>query len=222
MPVTVAVIDSGVNPMNPHIGGVVGGVGFAPDGTAHEDYVDRLGHGTAVTAAIHEKAPRAALYAVKVFDRALDTDIGALVAAIDWAVERRVRLVNLSLGTPNQEHEEMLRGAVNRAAARDVIIVAAGEQDGTRWLPGALPGVIAVELDWTCPRDEYRVAERRGGRVVFRASGYPREIPGVPPERNLKGLSFAVANVAGFVARALETNPNARSADEVVALLEQS
>jgi hypothetical protein len=39
--------------------------------------------------------------------------------------------------------------------------------------------------------------------AVFRAAGYPRPIPGVPPERNLKGLSFAVANVTGVVARLL-------------------
>ena len=32
----------------------------------------------------------------------------------------------------------------------------------------------------------------------------PRDIPGVPRERNLKGVSFAVANATGFIARALE------------------
>ena len=39
---------------------------------------------------------------------------------------------------------------------------------------------------------------------VFRASAYPRSIPGVPRERNLSGVSFAVANVTGFLARMLE------------------
>jgi hypothetical protein len=29
-------------------------------------------------------------------------------------------------------------------------------------------------------------------------------MPGVPPERNLNGVSFAVANMTGFVARACE------------------
>jgi hypothetical protein len=29
----------------------------------------------------------------------------------------------------------------------------------------------------------------------------PRPIPGVPVERNLSGLSFAVANATGFLAR---------------------
>lgn len=41
--------------------------------------------------------------------------------------------------------------------------------------------------------------------MVARASGYPRPIPGVPPERNLKGISFAVANVTGVLARAMAT-----------------
>jgi hypothetical protein len=44
---------------------------------------------------------------------------------------------------------------------------------------------------------------RSGSEPVFYASGFPRPIPGVTPEKNLKGLSFAVANVTGLVAAAL-------------------
>jgi hypothetical protein len=44
------------------------------------------------------------------------------------------------------------------------------------------------------------------GRSCIAASGYPRDIPGVPRERNIKGVSFAVANATGFAARALEAN----------------
>ena len=80
-------------------------------------------------------------------------------------------------------------------------LVAAGPQEGTRWLPGSLPGAVAVQLDWACPRDQARViAADAGPGVTVAASGYPRPIPGVPPERNLKGVSFAVANVSGLLA----------------------
>ena len=89
------------------------------------------------------------------------------------------------------------------AVARGVVLVAAGEDEGVRWLPGSLPGVVAVQLDATCPRHEYRVTGVNGS-TVFRASGLPREHPDVPPERNLSGISFAVANMSGFVARARE------------------
>jgi subtilisin family serine protease len=200
--VRVAVIDSGVFADHPHVGGVAGGIAFDDEGTRRDDYVDRLGHGTAVTAAIKEKAPDAELYAVKVFDRVLGTRIGNLIAAIDWAAENGMHVANLSLGSARVEHERVLREAVDRAAARGLVIVAARDDGGVRWLPGSLPRVVQVQLDSSCPRHEYRVATEDGA-IVFRASGYPREIPGVAPERNLNGISFAVANMTGFVARAM-------------------
>jgi subtilisin family serine protease len=201
MRVRVAVLDSGVHAAHPHVGGVAGGVGIDDEGREHGDYVDRLGHGTAVTAAIREKAPDAEIFAVKVFDRTLSTRIGNLIHAIDWAARNQMHVANLSLGTARPEHETILREAVEGARTRGLVIVAARDEDGVRWLPGSLPGVVSVQLDWSCPRDEYRVAEIEG-QTVFRASGYPREIPGVPPDRNLNGISFAVANMTGFVARA--------------------
>jgi subtilisin family serine protease len=189
---------------HPHVQGVAGGVGFDGDGRRHGDFLDRLGHGTAVTAAIKEKAPDALVYAVKVFDRALSTNVGTLIAAIDWAAAAGMHVANLSLGTSRHEHERALREVVDRAAAHGMLIVAARDDDGVRWLPGSLPGVVPVQLDWTCPRDRYRVVEVDGETVV-RASGYPRPIPGVEPARNLNGISFAVANVTGFVARTMQS-----------------
>jgi subtilisin family serine protease len=199
---------------------MAGGVGFDQDGREHDDFVDRLGHGTAVTAAIREKAPDAELYAVRVFDRALSTRIGNLVKAIDWAARNGMHVANLSLGTSRPEHEAVLRDTVDRAAERGMLIVAARDDEGVRWLPGSLAGVVAVQLDWDCPRDQYRVTDVDGA-PVFRASGYPREIPGVPPERNLNGISFAVANMTGFVARALNGAPE-RSLEHIVSTLVSS
>lgn len=203
--VRIAVIDSGVHAGHPHVGSVAGGIAIAEDGTEQHEYLDRLGHGTAVTAAIKEKAPAAELFAVKVFDCVLSTSVATLVRAIDWASEAGMHLVNLSLGTAKIEHEPVLRGAVDRAASRGMLIVAARDDEGVRWLPGSLvsPAVIPVQLDWDCPRERYRVIDV-GGVNVYRASGFPRDIPGVPRERNLSGISFAVANVTGFIALALE------------------
>lgn len=206
--VRVAIIDSGVHASHPHVGGVAGGVAFDEDGREHDDYVDRLGHGTAVTAAIREKAPDAELYAVKVFDRTLAARIGSLIGAIDWVARHGMHIANLSLGTARGEHEPALREAIDAARARGLVIVAARDDGGVRWLPGSLPGVVPVQLDWSCRRDEFRAVEI-DGTMVFRASGLPRAIPGVPPAHNLSGISFAVANMSGFVARAREAAPDA-------------
>ena len=203
MRVRVAIIDSGVHAEHPHVCGVYGGAGIDDEGRLHEDFIDRLGHGTAVAAVIREKAPSAELYAIKVFDRQLAATGRALADACAHALDAGAHLVNLSLGTQNREHEHALAAVISRLADAGVKVIAAGEHDGSRWLPGALPGVWPVTLDWTIPRDECRLDFADDGSLRLRASGYPRPIPGVHPERNLKGLSFAVANATGWVAARL-------------------
>lgn len=205
--VRVAIIDSGVYAAHPHVQGVEGGVAILSDGSRDEDFVDRLGHGTAVAAAIREKAPGAALVAIKVFSRVLSTNVSTLIAGIDEATERGAAIINLSLGTRNPTNRPALEAAIKRATDRGACVVAA-DADGS-WLPGLIDGVIPVTLDWGCPRDEYRV-RLAGNRLCVAASGYPRDIPSVPRERNYKGISFAVANASGFLARAYEAAPGAK------------
>ena len=208
--VRVAIIDSGVHPDHPHIDAarLTGGVSVAKDGTVEAVEagglpLDRLGHGTAVAAAIQEKAPGTDCLAVRVFHDSLRTTAAALVGAIDWSVTQGVDLINLSLGSTNPAHGEAFARAAERAAAAGALLVAAREAGGTACYPGALPQVLGVGLDWDCPRDRFRL-EREGEEGVFMASGYPRPIPGVPLRRNLYGISFAVAQMTAFAALAAE------------------
>ncbi|HEX8942813.1 MAG TPA: S8 family serine peptidase [Gemmatimonadaceae bacterium] len=200
--VIVAVLDSGVHADHPHVGRIIGGVSFAGDA---DDFVDRIGHGTAVTAAIHEKAPGAEVLAVKIFERHLATNADVLSRAIEWAADHGAHLINLSLGTANAAHAERLATAVDSAATRGALVVSALETNGTPLFPGSLAAVAGVVADWSCDRDSLDVTARAEGEPRFTASAYPRPIPGVPKERNLAGVSFAVANVTGFLARAIES-----------------
>jgi len=200
-PVRIVVVDSGVHAAHPHVNGVSDGIGVDAGGGFHSDFVDRLGHGTAVAAVIREKAPTAELLVAKVFDRELVATGTALVAACEWAIAQRADIVNLSLGTNNVQHERALAAVLANLRASGAVMVAAGVQDGVTWLPGTLPGVWSVTLDWALPRDQCRAVVDPTGEVAFTASGFPRPIPGVPPEKNLKGLSFAVANVTGLLAK---------------------
>jgi subtilase family protein len=192
----IAVLDSGIHAGHPHVGTVAGGIGVTAAGFV-DDYVDRLGHGTAVAGAIREKAPDAEIYAVKIFDRRLSAEIDTIARALEWCIEREMDLINLSVGTGNAAHRD-------RLLAPGALVVS---------VAGMLPCAIPVAGDPDCPRDQFRY---RDG--VFYASPYPRPIPGVPPERNLHGVSFAVANMTGFAGQVLRDVPRDRVREELIRL----
>lgn len=201
----IAIVDSGVHAEHPHVGGVSGGVGVTADGFTG-DFLDRLGHGTAVAGAIREKiGADAELYAVKVFGPRLSASIDIITRALAWCVEQHMDVVNLSLGTSNPAHRSRFEPPI----VNGPLVISAAHL-----LPGELPGVIGVDVDANCPRDSYRYKEG-----VFYASPFPRPIPGVSPEHNLHGVSFAVANMTGLVARFVADAGRIGARDQLFAAL---
>jgi subtilisin family serine protease len=193
-PVRIGVLDSGVSGTHPHVGKIVDGITINADGVA-AGYEDNLGHGTAVAAIIHHLNPDADLVAVKIFDGKLATSLRAVIRAIDWCLDHDIQVINLSLGTLNPEYRSAFEDAVERTHAAGAVIVSALEMSGAPALPGSLAGVIGV-----VEGEQYKVCQRYG-KPVYTAPPYPRDIPGVPRERNLKGVSFAVARVSAKVAQ---------------------
>jgi subtilisin family serine protease len=209
----VAVIDSGVNGRHPHIiRAVEGGVSVGDDGEfAAVDYTDLIGHGTAVMAAIQEKVPDAHFFAVRVFHTALRTTAANLVRALQWCIEHKMDVVNLSLGTTNPAHAKKFEQVAAEAVDSGTLLVAARGVDGRSCYPGCLPGVFGVDVDWDCPRNRFRW-RATGDNIVFFASGYPRPAPGIPRTRNVHGISFAAANMTAFLVGACETHGGERRA----------
>jgi subtilisin family serine protease len=118
-----------------------------------------VGHGTTVAALIAGRndddagvagvAPKAKILPVRVLDRANKYDDAAVVAAgLRWAVDRGADVVNLSLGGGTRS--EALAGALEYAAAHDVVVVACtgnvttGGLHPEVWYPAREPGVLAV------------------------------------------------------------------------------
>jgi subtilisin family serine protease len=194
MSVRIAILDSGVHAGHPHVGEVAGG--FDATGLSG-DFLDRIGHGTAVAGAIRSHAPEAEIYAVKIFERSLRTNMEILLRGIEWALGQGVDYLNLSLGTSNEEHASSFGPWIERGA----VWVSAADA-----YPGKLAGVVGVAINAALERDQVQVLESG----VYVASPHPREIPGVPKERNLSGISFAVANVTGLLASGAIPGPQGR------------
>jgi len=195
--IRVAIVDSGLNPRHSHVGPVAAGVhvvSLGPGRIAHEpDWQDRLGHGSAVAGAVRAVAPDVDLLAVRIFSERPAATCDQLVGAIRWAIQQEARIVNLSLCTPDPAHARRLADVCDLAAARGVLIVAAGRE-----VPATLPGPIGVIATDDVP--EFGLAPAPEP-LDFAAHGHPRPLPGKRP--NFRGHSFAAARVSGMIARLL-------------------
>ncbi|QNU67845.1 S8 family serine peptidase [Ruminiclostridium herbifermentans] len=104
-------------------------------------------HGTICGAIIKKYSPYARLGSIKVLN---DTGRGVrdqLVKALYWCGDNKIKLVNLSLGTINFWDYEEVRKAVNYAAHKGVIIVAACNNGNVFTQPASLSNVIGVKCD---------------------------------------------------------------------------
>lgn len=210
--VKVAVVDSGIVLDHPKVGPVAGGVGLAmgPDGTiCYSDYyADCAGHGTACAGIIRRKASEAELYSVRIFDESLQADSRLLIAAIEWALDQGMDLINLSLGTTEVTYRDALEQICRQAADQGVLLVAAEHEEGRESYPAHLPQVIGVGPGTV--RGLHKYHYRQGEIIECIARGDSQRLCWLePPEIMTAGTSFAAPHITGLVALIREAHPKA-------------
>ncbi len=130
----------------------------------------------------------------------------ALVLAIDWAMGKGARVINLSLAGPRDPLLlRLLRVAMTRRA---VVVAAAGNRgpDAPPLYPAAEPGVIAVSAVDAAGRPYAQGAS--GAHIGVAAPGV--EVLSTWPGgefRSATGTSFAAAQVSALIALLLELQP---------------
>jgi serine protease AprX len=160
--VNVAVIDTGIDNLPDFAGRLVGGVDLSG---GNNPFVDSYGHGTFVAGLIAGdgassggkyvgEAPGAGLVSVKVAGATGTTDLGTVIAGLQWVIANRARLairvVNLSLGVPPTSSTVLdpLDQAAEAAWNAGIVVVTsagnAGPFNGTIMSPGDDPLVITV------------------------------------------------------------------------------
>jgi type VII secretion-associated serine protease mycosin len=211
----VAVVDTGVDTTPPDLAGrTVAGYNVIVPGSAPDD---AAGHGTFVAGEIAAGGNdgtgiagviwNGRVMPVKVFadgsTSAYDSDIAT---GIVWAVDHGARVINLSLGGP--ANDPLLHAAVQYAANRDVVVVAAAGNtgDNTAQYPAAFPEVIAVGA--TDSAGNLTDFSTYGNWIAVAAPGF--DIMSTYPGNQYaigSGTSFAAPIVAGIAALVRAQNP---------------
>jgi hypothetical protein len=207
--VAIAEVDSGVDAAQPDlVGQIIEQRNFVDDGGYRAEL-----HGTEVAGIIVARegngvgivgvAPQARLLALRACWQLADgsataaCDSFTLAKALQYALEKHVRIINLSLTGPD---DRLLRRLLDAALAGHVTVVSAVDDtvaDGG--FPASYPGVLAVAGE--------HANVRRGDAWLAPAEDIPTTQPGA--RWNLvNGSSFAAAEVSGLVALLHELSPD--------------
>jgi len=209
MTLKIALIDSGLNAGHPHVQEAEEGCGFTSDkggrAAMDHDFIDTIGHGTAIAGIILEKAVKVELYVAKIFHDSLHAPASFLTASLKWAIEKEVNLIHLSLGMASDDHKAELWDLCHTAHDRRISIVAAARSSTDRIYPSSFETAIGVYWDRDCDRRD--LVYHRENVIEFGAHGYARPLPGVPRERNFSGHSFAAAHVTAMAVEVLQQHP---------------
>ena len=199
--VSVAVIDSGVDPARAAERIDVTGAGVTADL-----------HGALMAGVILDVAPRARILGIKacvpVSAQAIQgrCAASALAKALDVAIQKHARVLNLSISGPKDKLAPRL---IDAAVAGAGIVIAAAGNDGPRGAPGfpaALDNVVAVTA--VDAREEIYTQATPGGFVDLAAPGV--DILGALPGQQsviFSGTSPATAYASGVVALMLQHSP---------------
>jgi thermitase len=147
----IAVVDSGIDENHPDLGiKVVAQKNYVADGAGIRDLFDHGTHVAGIVAALTSNGkgvaggcPDCKLLIARVLDARGDTTASRLVQGIDWSVDNRADVINLSLAGPDNPAVEE---AANNARANGTVVVAAAGNLGTTTplYPAAYEKVIAV------------------------------------------------------------------------------
>ncbi len=226
--VTIAVLDTGVDPNHEALAGRLSPLryDFVDDdnepweiaNTLDDDFDGQMdegfGHGTMVAGLIALVAPEATIMSLRVLDDDARGDVFTICKAIRYAAEQGADIVNLSFGIPTEV--EAIGDQIDFIEDLDILLVAGAgnESSGVRpYYPGAESHVVMVaatdstdtKADFSDWGDDIDIcAPGTGVRSAFPGGLWALG----------NGCSFATPLVSGGAALALSNNP-ALSFDEL-------
>ncbi|MEW5951138.1 MAG: S8 family peptidase [Elusimicrobia bacterium] len=223
--VKVAVIDTGIDYNHPDLKpNYKGGYNAVKQ---NNDPLDDQGHGTHVAgtiAAVRDLngvvgvAPKAQLYSAKVLDSNGSGQYSWIIDGIQWAVNNKMQVINMSLGGPSGS--EALKAAVDAAYKAGITVVcAAGNDSGPVNYPAKYDSAIAVSASDI--NNKIASFSSRGAEIDFIAPGvsvYSTYKGGI--YKSLSGTSMASPHMAGLAA--LAVSAGAKNPDEVRSMLKKA
>jgi subtilisin family serine protease len=214
--VKIAILDTGVDSDHPAFEESISATRSRDFTNSEVGYEDESGHGTLVAGVIAAKkkrdgvtglAPEAELYIGKIIREQLPGGkVEDLAAGLEWAVEKGVHLINLSVGS--RKNDRKVHQLIRQARSRGIFVICAAGNQGGKGIdyPAKLDECLAVgaidDYDQYWEGDED--ASAKGEELDLVADGDEVESTHLNGEYGkASGTSMAAPFVTGLVALAM-------------------
>ena len=221
--VTVAVVDSGVDARHSALAGrpvrslVVEVDGQEAQVVDDPSAVDLVGHGTACAGIIAGIAPAAEIVSIRILGADNRGKGLALAAAIDWAVDNRIAIVNLSLSSRSEAMFSAFHELADRSYFANTLLVCAANNVPGPSYPSLFAAVLSVAAHDVADPEVWFY--NPSPPVEFGAYGLDVDVAWRDGSRiRATGNSFAAPHMAGQAARLRSRYPDA-TPFEIKALL---
>jgi len=208
--VRVCVLDSGIEGDHALVGQVQRSVAVERDGGGDlavvDDAGDVAGHGTACAGIIRALAPDVELVSVRVLGTDINGTFDALRAGLDWALEERFELLNLSLSVRKRDYVVELCEFADRAAHQGTVAVCSAHNSPIESYPWRFASVVSVACH--DEEDPELVYYNPTPPVEFFARGVDVPVAWIGGGTiRATGNSFATPHVTGLLARIRSAHP---------------
>jgi subtilisin family serine protease len=214
--VKVCVLDSGVDPDHPAVGGLERAVVVESDddGTpfVREDGEsgDLFGHGTACAGIIRKIAPNCDIASVRVLGSDNRGNGAIMAAGLKWAIEQGYRVINMSLSTTRHDLSALLHDLIDDAWYRRTVIFASAHNRSITSYPWRFSSVFSVGSHEE--EDPLTFFSNPEPPVEFFAKGVDLEVAWLGGSTiSSAGNSFATAHLSGIAALVLARHPQLAS-----------
>ncbi len=211
--VSVAIIDSGIDTTHYDLAGKIKAAYEAEkDGNRivfrDSDSGDAAGHGTACAGIVARLAPDAELYSVKVLGSGGIGDGNAFLSGLEFAINKRFRIINLSLGTTKPQFTAPLRDLLDRAYQAGCILVSAANNLPQPSFPSVFSSSL-IAVSKNAGTDPFSFGFRFGDVIELTAPGVNIRTTWTNNSyKTITGNSFACPHISGILAMLLERFPD--------------
>ncbi|MDD3415188.1 MAG: S8 family serine peptidase [Lachnospiraceae bacterium] len=145
--ISIAIIDNGINEIllrKPLKNSVYVNEQFYCQKDVNNYEKELFDHGSKCALIIEEFCPRCELVSVKILGNNGKGLINKLKPALEWCIQEKIRLINLSLGTIHFSDKTKIQRIINEYSNRGIIIIAATSNTGYITYPASFSNVIGV------------------------------------------------------------------------------